>query len=258
MRIAIIGAGNMGGATARGLAKSTNHEIVVSNPSQPKLDALKAEFPHIIITNDNKVCAQGADLVVLAVKPWKIEGVIAEILPVLAPETMLASMAGGISATEIATLAGAPRPVFQIIPNTAIAQLESMTFISAHNTTPAQDTLITELFAKLGKAMLLEERQMPGAMALASCGIAYAFRYIRAAMEGGVELGLFPAQAQEIVQQTLKGAVAVLEANGTHPEQEIDRVTTPGGFTIRGLNAMEANGFTTSVIEGLKASANNK
>jgi pyrroline-5-carboxylate reductase len=95
---------------------------------------------------------------------------------------------------------------------------------------------------------------MPAATSLASCGIAYAFRYIRAAMEGGVELGIRADEAKSIVMQTLRGAVDVLEASGAHPEAEIDRVTTPGGLTIRGLNAMEAAGFTHSVIEGLRAS----
>jgi len=255
MKIAIIGAGNMGGATARGLAQSSDYELVVSNPTQPKLDDLCAEYPKIKTTNDNKVCATGADLVVLAVKPWKVAEVIAEILPVLMPTAMLGSMAGGISAEEIASLAGNTRPVFHIIPNTAIAQLQSMTFISSVNATSEQDALLVNIFAQLGKTMLLEEKQMGAGMALASCGIAYAFRYIRVAVEGGVELGLYPQQAQLIVQQTLRGAVSVLESNGTNPEQEIDRVTTPGGFTIRGLNAMEKHGFTTSVIEGLKASA---
>ena len=255
MRIGIIGAGNMGGALARGLARATNHEIIVSNPSDAKLKALREEFPQIEITNDNNVCTSCADIVVLAVKPWKAKEVLDEIRIGFPSRAILVSMVGGVSAEEMFSMLSLPFPIYQVIPNTAIAQLESMTFISSFNSTSEKDAMIVELFSVLGKAMLLEERQMPAAMALSSCGIAYAFRYIRAAMEGGVELGLYAAQAQEIVQQTLKGAVAVLEANGTHPEQEVDRVTTPGGFTIRGLNAMEAHGFTTAVIEGLKASA---
>ena len=103
--------------------------------------------------------------------------------------------------------------------------------------------------------MVVEERQMGACTALSSCGIAYVMRYIRAACEGGVELGLYPNQARTIMLQTMAGAVALLNATGSHPEVEIDRVTTPGGITIKGLNAMEANGFTHAVIEGLKASA---
>lgn len=253
MKIAIIGAGNMGGATARGLAQTCEHQLCVSNPSQPKLDALIAQYPNITTTNDNKVCAAGADLVVLAVKPWKVEEVLREILPALGADCIIASMAAGISCGELETMCGKGRAIYQIIPNTAIAQLQSMTFIASLNTSADQDAMITSLFAPLGKVMLIAEPQMAAGMALASCGIAYAFRYIRAAMEGGVELGLYPKMSQEVVMQTLKGAIALLEANQSHPEQEVDRVTTAGGYTIRGLNAMERYGFTTAVVEGLKA-----
>ena len=129
-----------------------------------------------------------------------------------------------------------------------------MTFIAGKNTTTEIDAEILAIFQEMGEAMLVEERLIPAGMALASCGIAYAMRYIRAATEGGVELGMYARDAQHVVEQTLKGAVALLQANGSHPETEIDRVTTPGGITIRGLNAMEENGFTNSVIKGLKAS----
>ncbi|WP_303037550.1 pyrroline-5-carboxylate reductase dimerization domain-containing protein, partial [uncultured Duncaniella sp.] len=92
------------------------------------------------------------------------------------------------------------------------------------------------------------------ATSIASCGIAYALRYIRAAMEGSVELGIRAPLAQEMIVQTLIGAASLLQEPGTHPETEIDKVTTPGGLTIRGLNAMEHSGFTSAVINGLKAS----
>ena len=129
-----------------------------------------------------------------------------------------------------------------------------MTFIASARTTAEQDVALVEIFDELGKAMLVEEGLIPAGTSLASCGIAYALRYIRAAMEGGVELGMRADDAKHIVMQTLRGAVDILEANDSHPEAEIDRVTTPGGLTIKGLNAMEAAGFTPSVIEGLRAS----
>ena len=143
---------------------------------------------------------------------------------------------------------------YLIMPNTAIATMSSMTFIVSERSTAEQDNYLIEVFGELGKAMLIEESVMPAATSLASCGIAYALRYIRAAMEGGVELGLRADDAKNIVMQTLRGAVDVLAANNSHPEAEIDRVTTPGGLTIKGLNAMEAAGFSHSVIEGLRAS----
>ena len=248
----------MGGATARGLAMGLHvdtKDIFVSNPSKGKLDAIKAEYPQINITQDNKECVREADMVIIAVKPWKVEELAKEIAPELKNEkVIIGSMAAGISTDKVASLFGYQHPVYLIIPNTAIAVRQSMTFITGRNTTPDMDSEVMASFRELGEAMLVEERLIGAGMALASCGIAYAMRYIRAATEGGVELGMYAQDAQHIVEQTLKGAVALLQANGSHPETEIDRVTTPGGITIRGLNAMEENGFTNSVIKGLKAS----
>lgn len=258
MKISIIGAGNMGGATARGIAQGTiisTNDIAISNPSKGKLNAIKADFPDIIVTQDNKECVKDADWVILAVKPWKLQEVIDEIRDCLAPGAILCSMAGGVSIQKIEEMLNdSKRPIYQIIPNTAIAVRQSMTFIASKNSTSEKDQQILDIFKELGEAMLVEERLMGAGMALASCGIAYAFRYIRAATEGGVELGLYARDAQHIVQQTLKGAVELLEATNGHPEAEIDKVTTPGGITIRGLNTMEQNGFSNSVIQGLKAS----
>ena len=247
----------MGGATALGLAHSQHmdaKDITVSNPSRGKLDAIKAEFPQINVTQDNIACVSEADMVILAVKPWKIEDVAREIATHLkSGNVIIGSMAAGISTEKIENLFG-QHPIYLIIPNTAIAVRESMTFIAGKNTTSEQDAQVLSIFRNLGEAMMVEERLIGAGMALASCGIAYAMRYVRAATEGGVELGMYARDAQHIVEQTLKGAVALLQANGSHPEAEIDRVTTPGGITIRGLNAMEENGFTNSVIKGLKAS----
>lgn len=260
MKIAIIGAGNMGGAIARGLAQSgsvNEDDLRVSNPSPRKLQALQQEFPFITVSQDNKEVVRGADLVLLAVKPWKLESVAQELIPVLDPDKqMLASVAGGVGLAELKALFGdshAHMPYFYVMPNTAVAVCQSMTFLAACGATEAQTESVAQLFRLLGKVEVVEERLMDAGMSLASCGIAFAMRYIRAAMEGGVELGFYPSQAQHIVMQTLQGAVSLLENSGQHPEAEIDRVTTPGGITIRGLNEMEHAGFTDSVIRGLRA-----
>lgn len=262
MKIAIIGAGNMGSAVARGLAMGTiveTSDIVVSNPSQGKLDAIQAEFSEIEVTNDNKAAVEGADTIILAVKPWKVKEVIDEIKGGLdyACQTVI-SMAAGIGTAQLCEWLdkgdGVYPAVYYLIPNTAIAVMSSMTFIASSHSTPERDAQILAIFKELGDAMLVEERLMPAGMALASCGIAYVMRYIRAATEGGVELGLYAKDAQRIMMQTMIGAVDLLADGNSHPEAEIDKVTTPGGLTIRGLNAMEESGFTKSVINGLRAS----
>lgn len=263
MKVAIIGAGNMGGAVARGLAQGSfvkDSDIMVSNPSVAKLEALQADFPEIRVTQNNREVVKGADWVVLAVKPWKVEEVLAEIKNELDYSSQaVVSMAGGVSTSQLAAWLkredGMLPALFVMIPNTAIAVGHSMTFITSVGATEAQNNRLLAMCREMGDAMWIEERLMGAGMALASCGIAYALRYIRAAMEGGTELGFYPKDAQQVVMQTLMGAVELLRANGSHPEWEIDRVTTPGGFTIKGLNAMERAGFTNSVIEGLRASS---
>lgn len=250
----------MGGAIARGLAGSGKvpaGNLVVSNPSLPKLTALQADCPGMRVTQSNAEAVQGADLVLLAVKPWKMQAVADELMPVLDyRKQMVASVAGGMGLDDLASLFRKKDdlpPLFYVMPNTAVAVRQSMTFLAVQGASEQQTEAVLALFRLLGEAMLVEERLMNGGMALASCGIAFAMRYVRAAMEGGVELGFYPDEAQRIVMQTLTGAVALLRENGRHPEAEIDRVTTPGGITIRGLNEMEHAGFTDSVIRGLRA-----
>ncbi len=263
MKVAIIGAGNMGGAVAKGLAAGSlvaARDISVSNPSTGKLDALRDACPGIRVTTSNREAAQGADVVVLAVKPWKVREVLEEIRGGLDYERqILASLAGGVGTEQLSAWldrgdGALPPAVYQVIPNTAVAVRQGMTFLCSRHSTPQRDAELLALFRELGDALLVEERLMGAGMAVASCGIAYALRYIRAASSGGVELGLSPRDARRAVAQTLRGAAALLEASGAHPEEEIDRVTTPGGFTIRGLNAMEEAGFTAAVVRGLRAS----
>lgn len=252
----------MGGALARGLAKGSivaTSDIYVSNPSTPKLEALKAEFEDINTTTNNCEVASVADMVVLAVKPWKVVEVLDQIKPHLDYKRQtVASMVGGLGIAQLSEWLdkgdGTLPATYLIIPNTAIATMSSMTFIASARATDAEDRAMVDIFNELGEAMLVDEGLIPAGTSLASCGIAYALRYIRAAMEGGVELGFRADDAKRIVMQTMRGAADILAANGSHPEAEIDRVTTPGGLTIKGLNAMEAAGFTPSVIEGLRAS----
>jgi pyrroline-5-carboxylate reductase len=264
-KVAIIGTGNIGGAIARGLAQGTIIEasdITCSDHSQHLLDKLKAFNAGIEVSGDNVKTVREADILIIAVKPWVVKSVIDEVKTALDYERQIVvSIAAGVTFEQLLSYLARPSgfnrttpPIFRVIPNTAIEVLSSMTFVSACNASKEQTDLILRIFNELGNALLVDERLMMAGTALASSGIAFALRYIRAAIEGGVELGFYPNEAQEIVVHTVKGAVDLLLKNKSNPEQEIDRVTTPGGITIRGLNEMELSGFTSSVIRGLKAS----
>lgn len=256
MKVAIIGAGNMGGAIARGLANGhyiKAEEITVSNPSQPKLDLLKAEHPHIHITNSNKEAAEGADIVIITVKPWKVEEVLKPLR--LRQPQILVSVAAGLTFENLAHFVDPEMPIFRVIPNTAIAECASMTPIAARNASDEQIKMMIDLFNEMGLAILIEEKQFAAATALTSCGIAYVLKYVQAAMQAGVEMGIRPNDAMKMVAQTVEGAAQLLLKNEhTHPVLEIEKVTTPGGITIKGVNALEHEGFTSAVIKALKAS----
>ena len=259
MKISVIGAGAMGGATVEGMIKADyfdNDSILVSDPSE----AVTKKFSEqgIRTTTDNAQAAKEADVVMVFVKPWLVETVLKGIKESLNPEKqILVIIAAGVKSASIKEWLGeyCP-PLFLCIPNIAIAQLSSMTFlVQCGAVSQRQTEQVKAIFDAMGNTLFTDEAHLAAGTTLASCGIAYAMRYVRAASEGGVELGFKADQAKEIVMQTMLGAVKLLEASGLHPEAAIDLVTTPGGVTIKGLNEMEHAGFTSAVIRGLKAGA---
>lgn len=259
MKISVIGAGAMGGATVEGLIKGElfkNEDITVSDPSSQVTD--KFAKKGISVTTDNKLAADIADIVCVVVKPWLVERVLTDIRPELNPKKqILIIIAAGVSSESIRGWLGENcPPLFLVIPNIAIAEMASMTFIVPCGDAAQHHTeQVKAIFDEMGDTLITDEQHLAAGTTLASCGIAYAMRYIRAASEGGVELGFKADDAKQIVMQTMKGAVELLQSSGLHPEAAIDLVTTPGGVTIKGLNEMEHAGFTSAVIRGLKAGA---
>ena len=259
MKISVIGVGAMGGAIVEGLVKSNKilpKDITVSAPHKTTTD--KFATLGVNATNDNVKAVEGAELIVVAVKPWLAETVLGEIKNHIdykrqAIISVMAGVSGEKLLNMLADNSGNKPNVYVVIPNIAIAQLCSMNFIVPIKGDENTTEKIKALFDATGLSILTEEKLLGAGTTLASRGIAYAMRYIRAASEGGVELGFKASLARDIVLQTVKGAVSLLQANGNHPEAEIDKVTTPGGLTIRGLNEMEHAGFTSAVIRGLKA-----
>lgn len=256
MKIAIIGAGNMGGAIARGMAQGTvipAENITVSNPSQEKLDKLKQEYPALNVTNKNQVAAENADLILLAVKPWLLYPVLQKLQ--IPAKAIVASVAAGIDCDTILNwLGNKESPILRIIPNTAISQLQSMTVLTGYNLSDSQHDLITRIFNEMGTTLWLPEEKIGAATSLASCGIAYVLKYMQAATQAGIEMGIYPKEAMQLVAQSAKGAAELLLNNDTHPAVEIEKVCTPGGLTIKGINELDHEGFTSAIIKAMKAS----
>lgn len=255
-KIAIIGGGNLGASIAEGLIASgfaTANQIIITKRNLATIQHLSEKG--ISTISDNIAAVKEANYVVLAVKPFQIKDIIAEIKPflVVGKHTII-SVVTGVWIKDLEEMLGTELAVFRAMPNTAIAIQQSMTCICANAKAKDQVEYVTTLFNQLGESIVIDEKLMDAATVLGACGTAYALRYIRANIQGGIEIGFSAAQASLIAAQTVKGAADLLLTKHTHPEQEIDKVTTPMGCTIAGLNEMEHQGFSSSLIRGLTAS----
>jgi len=251
-KIAIVGGGNLGQAIAKGILNSkiiSASNLTVTRRRVQLIQAIKDLG--INTTSDNMYAAADADIIFIAVKPYQLKQIVEEISPVVKARTIIISLATGVDSATIQSYFGKTLPVFRAMPNTAIAIGESMTCISAHQANEEEEKTVLLLFEQLGQALIIPEELMASATVLAACGIAYALRFIRAATQGGVEIGFGSDLALKIAAQTVKGAAELLIKSGTHPEEEIDKVTTPRGITISGLNEMEHQGFSSALIKGL-------
>ncbi len=256
MKITIIGAGNIGGSMAIGLATSKAlpaENITVTARHATSLEKFK-EFG-IRTSTDNVSAVSGADIVFYAVKPWQMEDALMQTAPALDYARQLVVCVSPVIVTGQLSAwlekDGALPGIAYVIPNTAIEIGESMSFISPVTATEAQTAMLKDLFDKTGLSLVVGVDRMLAGTSLASCGIAYAMRYISASIEGGLRLGFSREEVGGAVCQTVRGAVNLVEAKGYHSEHEIDRVCTPNGLTVRGLNAMENAGFSDAVIKGL-------
>jgi pyrroline-5-carboxylate reductase len=255
-KIAIIGGGNLGTAIAEGLVNSgfsRPEHIIITRRNIKLLQYL--EEKGVMVSDDNTQAVRNAELVILAVKPFQVDDVLGKLADSFdITKHVLVSVVTGISIAHILQVVGKKLAVIRAMPNTAIAIQESMTCLASHQATDAQVAYIADLFNQLGKITWIDEKLMDAATVLGACGTAYAMRYIRANIQGGIEIGFDAATASLIAAQTVKGAAELLLKKGAHPEQEIDKVTTPKGCTIAGLNEMEHRGFSSSLIKGIVAS----
>ena len=255
-KIGIIGGGNLGVAIAEGLIQSgfiNPGHILITRRSVDQLHAL--ERKGVMVSANNEDALNYAGLVILAVKPFQVNEVLMKLKGNFKKDKhILVSVVTGVSIQQLSTQIPEQIPIVRAMPNTAIAIRESMTCVATKDVDPDRFQEILELFNQLGSAVRIDEKLMDAATVLGACGTAFAMRYIRANIQGGIEIGFDATTASLIAAQTVKGAAELLLKKQTHPEQEIDKVTTPKGCTIAGLNEMEHQGFSSSLIKGLVAS----
>jgi pyrroline-5-carboxylate reductase len=255
-RVAIIGCGNIGISLLQGLLKQssiTAGDITATRRNIEELYYLKELGVRML--SDNIEAIRNSDLVIIAVKPYNIVNVLEELKDHLIPgRHILISVTAGITITRIQDVIGTSIPVFRAMPNIAASVAKSVTCICNSGVSSEDLNSVKSLFDLVGTTMTIDEDLMESATILGACGIAYVLRFIRAMIQGGIQIGFDAATASIIVNQTVKGAAELLIERHQHPEFEIDKVTTPKGCTIVGLNEMEHNGFSSSLIKGLVAS----
>jgi pyrroline-5-carboxylate reductase len=257
MKIAIIGTGNLGYSIAQGILSQTNFtldNLYLTKRNTSSLHSFET-FPKVKISSNNKEAVQLSDVIILSVQPNQLTAVLEEIkVEIDTNRHTIISVITGRKIHEIEAVIGNQTPIIRSMPNTAISVGQSMTCLSANNKGKENIEFAKTIFNSLGKTLYIEENLMQSATVICASGIAFWMRLIRATAQGAVQLGFHADEAQELAMQTCLGAASLLIQSGSHPEQEIDKVTTPSGCTISGLNEMEHQGLSSSIIKGLVTS----
>jgi len=256
MKIAIIGTGNLGLSIAKGLV--INNTYTTLYLSKRNIDVLSSwkEYKNVFITQDNKEAVQNSDIIIFAVQPNQFDLILKEVKSLLTDKHVLISTITGYTIDRMESIIGNQHPIIRSMPNTAISVGKSMTCLCSNDTGKKKLPIAEAIYNGLGTSIVIEEQHMQAATVLCASGIAFWMRLIRATTQGGVQLGFDADVALKMSMQTAMGAASLLIETGSHPEEEIDRVTTPRGCTITGLNEMEHQGLSSSLIKGLNASFN--
>ena len=256
MKIAIIGTGNLGSSIAKGLINA--NAITSLYLTKRNLDSIKEfeGYQNVILTTDNKKAVQNSVILIFAVQPSHLEAILDGIKGLLTDKHVLISTITGFSVFKIESIVGENQYVIRAMPNTAIAVGKSMTCICSNEKGNERIKIAEAIFNRLGTSIIIPENQMQAATVVCASGIAFWMRLMRATTQAAIQLGFDAHEAQKLAMYTSEGAANLLITTGNHPEQEIDKVTTPKGCTIEGLNEMEHKGLSSSLIQGMVASFN--
>lgn len=258
-KIGFIGAGNMGTAMIRGLAKSDRIDrknLFVCGRHIEKLQPLETEFHGIQLTNNVEKLAEQADIIVLAVKPYTIPEVLTSIKNNLTPDKIIISVAAGVTIADLENLTPPATKIVRVMPNTPALVGEAMSSISPNASVTAEETeIITTIFASFGKAEVVPESLMDAVVGVSGSSPAYVYMFIEALADGAVLNGLPRDKAYKFAAQAVLGAAKMVLETGEHPGKLKDMVTSPGGTTIEAVKSLEDSGFRSAVINAVQAAA---
>lgn len=254
MKIAIIGTGNLGSSIAKGLiGNNAFTSLYLSDRNTSNVDAFST-LENVTVTNDNVEAVKASEMVIFALQPKHISKVLESLTSLFTEKHTVISVAAGVEIARIEEIVGADKNIIRVMPNTAISIGKSMTCLAANEKAQSRVELAKTIFNQLGTTMVIPEEQIQAATVICASGIAFWMRLIRATTQGAIQLGFEAHEAHQLALQTCNGAASLLIQSGRHPEEEIDRVTTPSGCTIEGLNEMEHQGLSSSLIKGITAS----
>lgn len=254
-KLGIIGCGNMGKAMIGGIIKSKLYEagsIMVSNPSNPSLIEVKEKYK-VNTTNDNIEVADFANILILSVKPNKLEHVIDKIKGVIKPKTLVVSIAAGVSIEKICSYFGKEIKVIRAMPNTPALVNEAMSAL-CKNRNVSDDELeeVVKIFKAFGNAEIIEERLMDVVTGVSGSSPAYVYMFIEALADGAVLLGMPREKAYKMAAQSVLGSAKMVLQTGKHPGQLKDEVCSPGGTTIEAVYSLENNNFRGTVMDAVR------
>ena len=254
MKIAIIGAGNLGISIAKGILHSNGASTMYL--TKRHLDNIRTfeKYGNVTVTSDNLEAVRNSDVLVFSVQPAQFSAILEEVRELLTDKHVIISTVTGYSIERMEGIVGKECFIVRSMPNTAISVGQSMTCICSNEAGKKRIELAKAIFNRMGHSLEIPENRMQAATVICASGIAFWMRLIRATTQGAIQLGFDAREARELAMYTCSGAASLLINSGNHPEEEIDKVTTPMGCTIEGLNEMEHQGLSSSLIRGIVAS----
>lgn len=255
--IAMIGSGQMGEALIGGwlAAKTVSADaLFATDASAERRDLMKRRFG-VRVGSGNREAASWADVVVLAVKPQILDGVMKDLSPALADKLVL-SIAAGVTIARLAKLAPKNTRVVRAMPNTPVLVRDGVSALSfGAGVTDKDQQFARRLFDAVGRAVVVEEKLMDAVTGLSGSGPAYVFLAIEALADGGVKMGLPRTVSDLLAAQTVLGAARMVLETGEHPAKLKDRVASPGGTTIAGLHRLEQGGLRAALMAAVEAAS---
>ncbi len=254
MKVAILGTGNLGSSILKGLMNSELRDnIFISATKRKWVKKPFSDANNLQCITDNNLAVKDADVIIFAVQPEQFYSLAKEVKNKIKGKIIISTITG-LTLSGMEEVLGKEQKLVRSMPNTAIAVSQSMTCLSYNGNEESIKTA-ENIFNTLGKTLIIDDELMQAATVLGASGIAFWMRLIRATTQGGIQLGFDAKEAKFIAVQTCLGAASILQKQPeAHPENEIDKVTTPKGCTIKGLNQMEHKGMSSALIHGLVSS----